>query len=72
MSALSIAQFRQTVNAPPMIEERLLQPPQTQRVRQIQLFREEEPCFATEKRHDCVEICEWRKDCRKLMAAWLR
>ena len=41
-------------------------------IRTIQLARNEEPCFATDKRHDCAEICEWRRDCRKLMAAWLR
>lgn len=44
----------------------------TQMVRMIQQSRSEEPCFATDKRFDCAESCEWRKDCRKLMATWLR
>jgi len=45
---------------------------QTQLIRAIQVKRCEEPCFATDKRHDCAQLCEWRRDCRKLMAAWLR
>jgi len=45
---------------------------QTQLIRAIQQQRGEQPCFATDKRDDCAEICEWRRDCRKLMAVWLR
>ena len=45
---------------------------QTQLVRETQIKRGEEPCFATDMRHDCAQLCEWRRDCRKLMAAWLR
>ncbi len=41
-------------------------------VRMIQQSRGGEPCFATDKRYDCAEGCEWRRDCRKLVAAWLR
>lgn len=41
-------------------------------IRSIQLLYKEEPCFATDKRHDCAEMCEWRQDCRKLKAVWLR
>ena len=41
-------------------------------VRMAQQFRGEEPCFATDKRHDCAENCGWRRDCRKRVAVWLR
>ena len=41
-------------------------------IRSIQRLYNEDPCFATDKRHDCAEICEWRQDCRKLKAVWLR
>lgn len=45
---------------------------QTQLIRSIQLCRGEEPCFASDKRNDCAEICEWRRECRPRRAAWLR
>ncbi|MBS4097362.1 MAG: hypothetical protein KGZ83_11075 [Sulfuricella sp.] len=45
---------------------------QTQLIRAIQRFNNDEQCFATEKRHDCAQLCEWRRDCRKLKAVWLR
>lgn len=41
-------------------------------IRMTQQFYGEEPCFATEKRHDCAESCDWRRDCRKQVAVWLR
>lgn len=41
-------------------------------IRSIQRLYHEDPCFATDKRHDCAEMCEWRQDCRKLKAVWLR
>jgi len=43
-----------------------------QLIRSIQRLYNEEPCFATDKRHDCAEMCEWRQDCRKPKAVWLR
>lgn len=46
--------------------------PQTALIRKIQVLRGEEPCFATDKSQECAEICQWRRDCRKLKAAWLR
>lgn len=45
---------------------------QTELIRAIQTLRDDEPCFSTDKRYDCAEICEWRQDCRKLRAVWLR
>jgi hypothetical protein len=45
---------------------------QTQLIRSIQLKRGNEPCFLTEKRYACSEICEWVQDCRKLKAHWMR
>lgn len=44
----------------------------TQVIRAIQMKRGDEPCFASDQRHDCALLCEWRRDCRKLMAAWMR
>lgn len=42
-------------------------------VRAIQKVRGEEPCFLTDKRYACKnEECEWRENCRKLVAVWLR
>lgn len=43
-----------------------------QLIRSIQRLYNEEPCFATDKRHDCAEMCEWRQDCRRPKAVWLR
>jgi hypothetical protein len=41
-------------------------------VRAIQRQRGEDPCFATDKRYTCNNFCEWRADCVKLRAVWLR
>lgn len=46
--------------------------PKTELIRKIQALRGDEPCFATDKNYDCAEICQWRRDCRTLKAAWLR
>jgi len=54
------------------LKESPQQTSQTQLIRAIQRQRGGQPCFATDRRFDCAEICEWRRDCRKLMAVWLR
>ena len=41
-------------------------------IRKIQTLRGDEQCFATGKRYDFTEICQWRRSCRKLKAVWLR
>lgn len=42
-------------------------------VRAIQKARGERPCFRTEKRLMCeTEACEWRSECRRLVAVWKR
>lgn len=46
--------------------------PKMELIRKIQLIRGVEPCFATEKSHDCAELCQWRRDCRGLKAVWQR
>jgi hypothetical protein len=43
----------------------------TQIIRNIQVQRGGVPCFSTEKRYRCTEICEWSAECRKLKAKWL-
>lgn len=45
---------------------------QTVLIRKIQTLRGDAPCFASSKSHDCAEICQWRRSCRKLKAVWLR
>ena len=47
-------------------------PPQASAIRAIQRQRGEEPCFSTDKRYDCTKQCEWRNNCIKLRAVWLR
>ena len=46
--------------------------PQPSEIRMIQKQRGWDPCFSTDKRYNCAEQCEWRKDCLKLRAVWLR
>ena len=41
-------------------------------IRNIQQAQGHEPCFMTEKWLDCQEHCEYRRECRRLTAAWLR
>lgn len=41
-------------------------------IRAEQASRNEEPCFRTKDSHDCAQMCEWRRDCRKLKAVWRR
>ena len=42
-------------------------------VRETQLKRGDEPCYMTEKRLLCKNRqCEWRQECRKLVAVWKR
>ena len=44
----------------------------TQQIRSIQIQRADEPCFRTAKRYTCTQVCEWGKECRKLVAQWKR
>lgn len=45
----------------------------TAAVRAQQIANGEEPCFMTQKRLLCARIdCEWRAQCRRLIAAWKR
>ena len=46
--------------------------PHPSTIRAIQRQRGLEPCFSTDKRYSCMKQCEWRKDCMKLRAVWLR
>ena len=48
------------------------EPIQIKRIRKIQMLHNDEPCFATDKRFDCAEMCEWRRYCRKPKAVWMR
>lgn len=42
-------------------------------IRAVQSARDEEPCFMSEKRLLCtVDRCQWRSECRRLVAVWKR
>lgn len=42
-------------------------------VRAIQKGEGQDPCYMTDKRHLCWELnCEWRRECRRLVAEWRR
>lgn len=42
-------------------------------IRAIQSARGNEPCFMAEKRLLChFDDCEWRRECRRLVAVWMR
>ena len=42
-------------------------------IRTLQVARGGEPCFMSEKRLTCKYIgCEWRRECRRLLAVWKR
>ena len=41
-------------------------------IRETQMARDGDPCFGTDMSHDCAEMCEWRRECRKPVAAWRR
>ncbi|MFN3918861.1 MAG: hypothetical protein ACK4JF_01055 [Methylohalobius sp.] len=30
------------------------------------------PCFRTDERYFCTKRCQWAKECKKLIAEWLR
>ncbi len=30
------------------------------------------PCFRTDERYFCTKRCRWAKECKKLIAEWLR
>ncbi len=46
---------------------------ETALVRAIQKAHGDEPCFMTDKRLLCNNLaCDWRKECRRLVAAWKR
>ena len=42
-------------------------------VRAIQVQQGGDPCFMTSERLLCKNLeCDWRRDCRKLVAVWKR
>lgn len=46
---------------------------ETALVRAIQASSGEEPCFRTDRRLLCRDVeCLWRRECRRLVAAWKR
>ncbi|MDH4284233.1 MAG: hypothetical protein OEV35_02845 [Gallionellaceae bacterium] len=49
--------------------QRSIQPSE---IRAMQRQRGEDPCFCTDKRYSCSDLCDLRKECLKLRAVWLR
>jgi hypothetical protein len=41
-------------------------------IRAIQKHRSEDPCYLSDKRYGCQEVCEWSTSCQQLRAVWLR
>ena len=55
-----------------MLLQQMANTSRTQVIHDTQLAREEAPCFGTDMNHDCAVMCEWRRECRRPVAAWLR
>jgi|ETNmetMinimDraft_26_1059896.scaffolds.fasta_scaffold181115_1 hypothetical protein len=42
-------------------------------IRAIQRERDQRDCFMTDERFLCHDVnCEWKNDCKRLVAEWLR
>ncbi len=42
-------------------------------LRSIQVAKGHRPCFQSEQKYTCTEFdCEWRSECLKLVAEWMR
>ncbi len=42
-------------------------------VRSIQVAKGHQPCFQSDQKYLCREFdCEWRRECLKLVAEWMR
>jgi len=42
-------------------------------VRSIQVAKGHRPCFQSDRKYHCKEYdCEWRSECMKLVAEWMR
>ena len=41
-------------------------------IRDSQKHLGHEPCFRSAKRHTCAIECQWRYQCRRIVAEWLR
>ncbi len=69
---MSSAQSQQTTAGRSGFDEYGYRPLKASVIREIQIQCGEEPCYSTDKRYDCEQQCEWRRDCVKLRAVWLR
>lgn len=50
----------------------LLDLPKNSLIRAIQKAQGREPCFLSDNRYECVGACEWKKQCKRLIAEWMR
>ena len=41
-------------------------------IQDLQISQGHERCFRTQKSTQCAEECQWRRDCCRLVAEWLR
>lgn len=44
----------------------------TPMIQNLQMKEGHEPCFRSQKSTRCTEDCQWGRDCRRLVAEWLR
>jgi len=55
------------------LRELMLLKSESMLIRSAQYRRGIEACYRTEKRFSCADdACEWRSNCRKLVAVWKR
>jgi len=71
MQSMNTANFQQVANNVDL-HQKSERAPRNMLVRAMQKQQGHEPCFSTDKRYACNELCEWSADCKKLRAVWLR
>jgi hypothetical protein len=54
------------------ITEGLLHLSKKSLIRAIQKAQGQAPCFLSDNRHECVTACEWKSQCKRPIAEWLR
>ncbi|MHB9119508.1 MAG: hypothetical protein ACYC2R_14745 [Burkholderiales bacterium] len=68
----SIMQKAAQVHSSAYINGYVLSGPGKVLAEEVRTTRWDVQCFGTERRYDCAELCEWRRECRGMVAAWLR
>jgi hypothetical protein len=50
----------------------LLDLPKKSLIRAMQKAQGREPCFLSDSRYECAGTCEWKSQCKRLIAEWRR